>query len=231
MTESLTSIPELENSLGQERTFGDTTRKVCCWGLSGRIQHDRRGPPETTSPPRHAASITSGEAPNLSLWAFPRKKIAAKSRITIPDHPYLKTSHSRKKIEPTPVRSSLKVPATQRWRQTSIASAQEPPFRALSGLTAHGPATNRGRGRGRGQPADHASLCVQRSLFGLCHRLRQLLGRDLGPVGPGTPGKRPASRLKPPLNQIHPFIRFDCQFLREGDAERHPLLPWMEVRI
>jgi len=23
--------------VGQERTFGDTTRKVCCWGWSGRI--------------------------------------------------------------------------------------------------------------------------------------------------------------------------------------------------
>jgi len=25
------------SELGQERTFGDTIRKVCCWGWSGRI--------------------------------------------------------------------------------------------------------------------------------------------------------------------------------------------------
>ncbi len=44
---------------------------------------------------RSAASITSPEAPNLSLWpaskscinSSSQKKIAAKIRITIPDHP------------------------------------------------------------------------------------------------------------------------------------------------
>jgi hypothetical protein len=29
------SLPLPKSDLGQERTFGDTTRNVCCWGISG----------------------------------------------------------------------------------------------------------------------------------------------------------------------------------------------------
>ena len=94
----------------------------------------------------HAASIPSGEAPNLSLWAFPRKKIAAKSRITIPDHHYLKTSHSRKNS------SALLRLIHHKYRHAAVAvdcrsaSLSGPTVRRNAVSRSHGPAMRRSRG-------------------------------------------------------------------------------------
>ena len=153
------------------------------WGGGGEGLPEATPPPRLTPPrsPRARRPTYRSRPPRKSRINSSSKKIAPKTRITIHDHPYLKTSHSRKN------RARSRDIFILSPRMPAVAS--KPGSIWLSGAPIDHNAVSRshalpwGLVLGRGRRADHASLCVQRSPFGLCHRLRRLLERVLEPVG------------------------------------------------
>ena len=140
-------------------------------------------------------------------WDPLPKTIAAKSRITIPDHPYLEISYSRKKSRP-----HLRL-IHHKYRHAAVAVdcrstwLSGAPIEHNAVLRSNGPAKrSRARptcprgawGTAGGGSTSRGVWESQRSLFGLWRRLRRLLEGVLEPVGvalaaipvsTSTPGK------------------------------------------